>query len=119
MLGRMTPTPILWYTASVGQNPVKGFLDSLSKKQRAKFVRIITTIEDYGLLSILPHIRKLSGTPLWEIRILGKDNIRVLYACVQGNSVLFLHGFIKKKQKTPLKEIFVALDRLQDWRSSS
>ena len=109
-------TKIIYYTTNQGENPVEAFIDSLQKPQKAKIFRIIQYIEVYGLLSVLPHVRKLTGTLLWEIRILGKDNIRVFYATLQQDEILLVHGFIKKKQKTPLKEIAIALNRLKDWR---
>lgn len=70
---------------------------------------------DYQVSYILPHVKKLTGTPFWEIRILGQDNIRVIYICPFKESVLVLHGFIKKKQKTPPKEISTALQRYKNW----
>ncbi len=68
----------------------------------------------YGLISILPHTKKLVGTPLWEIRIVGKDNIRVLYVAIQKEDVFVLHAFLKKTQKTERKEIKIALKRLEE-----
>lgn len=61
-------------------------------------------------------MEKIEGTSLWEIRILGKDNIRTIYAIPGEKIVLILHGFIKKKQKTPLKHIEIALKRYKDWK---
>ena len=104
-------TTIYYYTSSRGENPVKDFIESLSKQQKAKVFRIFMHIEEYGLLSVIPHIKKLTGTPLWEIRILGKDNIRIFYAMMSKNGIIVLHGFIKKSLKTPSKEIEVALHR--------
>ena len=111
----MNKTTIIYYTSPTGDNPVSDFLDQLTSTQQAKLLRIISYAEIYGLQSILPHVRKLSGTPLWEIRILGKDNIRTLYAVVHNNSIIILHGFIKKMQKTPPREIGLALARLKEW----
>lgn len=71
--------------------------------------------ESYGLETIRPYVKKLSGSPLWEIRILGKDNIRILYVGISGNNIVALHGFFKKTQKTPPKEIETALNRLKLW----
>ena len=106
---------VLYYTTFTGENPFGRFLDSLSERQQRKILRILTTIGAYGLTSAIPHIKKLRGTPLWEIRILGQDNIRVLYAVLVNDSILILHGFSKKSQKTPTKEIKTAIDRLNDW----
>lgn len=107
---------ITYYLKSSGENPVKDFIDSLSEKQKAKIFRIFQYIESYGLQVPLPHIKKLTR-PLWEIRILGHANIRIIYAVAQKDTVLLLHGFLKKTQKTPAKEISTALNRLADWQN--
>jgi phage-related protein len=93
-------TKIIYYTTVQGENPISNFLDSLSSKQQS---------------SILPHVKKLVGTPFWEIRILGKDNLRIIYVSVQNDHVLLLHGFIKKTQKTSPRDIQTAILRYNDW----
>lgn len=108
---------IYYYTSQSGNNPVKEFITSLEMNQRAKVRRIFMLAENYGLETIRPYVKKLSGSPLWEIRILGKDNIRILYVGVSGNNIIALHGFFKKTQKTPVKEIETALNRLKIWKS--
>jgi phage-related protein len=108
-------TKIIYYTTARGENPVKTFLESLQKPQKAKFFRIFQYIEFYGLSSILPHVKKLTGTPFWEIRILGKDNLRIIYISIQDNNVLLLHGFAKKTQKTSPRDIGAAIMHYEDW----
>lgn len=115
----MNKISVIYYISPSGENPISDFLDKLTLSQQAKLLRIIKYAEIYGLQSILPHIKKLSGTPLWEIRILGKDNIRAFYAVVYNNSIIILHGFIKKTQKTPLREINLALLRLKEWQQNN
>lgn len=95
------------------ENPVKDFLNSLTQKQKAKILRIIQNIEVYGLNSVIPHLKKLSGTPFWEIRILGKDNIRVIYIVPNKVSITLLHGFEKKTQKTSSKDLSIATKRYE------
>ena len=62
----------------------------------------------------LPHIKKLTGTDLWELRILGADKIRIFYVALTGKTFLFLHGYKKQTDKTPPKEIKIALNRLAE-----
>lgn len=50
--------------------------------------------------------------------MLGEDNIRVLYATEDQDAIVILHGFVKKKQKTPAKEIETALQRLAEWEKA-
>jgi len=107
---------VYYYTSIQGNNPIKEFLDSISEQQQTKLLKIIRYVHLYGLNAILPHVRKLSGTPLWEIRVLGKDNIRTIYAVYTKNSIVLLHAFIKKKQKTPLRDIGTAMKRYEDWK---
>jgi hypothetical protein len=57
-------TNVVYYTAAGGENPVKKFLESLQKPQKAKIFRIFQNIEIYGISTTLPHIKKLAGTPL-------------------------------------------------------
>lgn len=107
---------VQYYLTPIGENPVSDFLDSLTQQQQSKILRIFSYIEQYGLLSVIPHIKKVVGTPLWEIRILGKDNIRIFYIALGENDVMILHGFIKKKQKTPQKELSIALARYKQFQ---
>lgn len=104
-----------YYLSTSGDNPVKKFIDELSLREQAKVLRIFLYLESYGLQSVLPHVKKLTGTPLWEIRILGKDKIRMLYVIPKKEHFLVLHGFMKKTQKTPPSEINTAIRRYEDW----
>ena len=105
---------VIYYISPSGDNPVKEFLDDhLSVK--LKVFRIFAHIKEFGLQLVIPHIKKLSGIPLWEIRILGRDNARIFYAALQNQQILLLHGFIKKTNKTPKKEIDLSLVRLNEY----
>lgn len=108
---------IYYYIVANGKNPVREFIESLDYKQRAKIRRVFLTVKEYGIPALGPHAKKLVGAPLWELRILGKDNIRILYTLFQGKIVI-LHGFIKKSIKTPKKELEVALRRYHSLISS-
>jgi phage-related protein len=59
-------------------------------------------------------LKKISSTPFWEIRILGKDNARIFYITENQNTIILLHGFIKKTKKTPSKEIAITFKRYKD-----
>jgi len=108
---------VIYYKDSLGKNPVSDFLDSLRESQQTKLLRVINYIKIYGLQSVIPHVKKVIGAPFWEIRILGKDNVRIFYVVIQGDVVLLPHGFTKKTQKTSSRDISVALKRLEEYRS--
>lgn len=108
---------VVYYKHQGGGEPVKKFIDSLSKLQKAKVFNMFALYQDFGLTSMIPHTKHLTGTPLWEIKIKGKDSIRMIYVSQTKTSILILHGFIKKTQKTPLNELKIALNRLRIWNS--
>jgi len=104
---------VKYYKSLNGRSPVEEFLNSLPKKSKSKIYKVIYYLEKFGLNSVIPHTKKLVGTKFWEIRILGKDNVRVIYVGVKGRRILLLHGFLKKKQKTPKREIRTAIARFE------
>ena len=62
----------------------------------------------------LPHVRSLKRD-LWEVRSsLSNGAIGRVIFCPYENQMLLLHGFIKKTQKTPAREIELALKRLKE-----
>lgn len=102
-----------FFVRGSGNYPVKDFLNACQNKQQVKILRLLKHLEEFGQTSAIPNTKKLKGTSLWELRILGKDNIRIFYAPLGKNRVVILHAFFKKKQKTSSKEIKIALNRYQ------
>jgi phage-related protein len=110
---------IRYYHLSNETSPVFEFIESLSEKAQAKVFRTIDLLAEYGLQLREPHVKKLTGTSLWELRVLGEDSIRVFYIVAENSQLLMLHGFKKKSQKTPKNEIKIALNRLEEYKSRS
>ena len=53
--------------------------------------------------------------PLWEMRLKGRSGIsRALYVTVKGRRVVVVRVFVKKTQKTPNREIELALARAKE-----
>lgn len=106
---------VIYYVSPKGNNPVRSFFDAAGPKLKAKTLRVLLHVEEYGLQTIIPHTKKLAGTPLWEIRILGGENVRILFVTRIGRRIVLLHAFYKKTAKTPHREIEVSLARLRDY----
>lgn len=105
------------YKSPQGDIPVNEFILSLESKTESKVRGVIRLLKVFGIHVGPPHVKKLNGTDLWELRIVGADSIRIFYVAITGKAFLLLHGFKKKKDKTPLKEIQIAIDRLAEFRS--
>jgi len=90
-------------------------LEDQPAKTRAKLDHIVGLIETFGL-NRLPakYARHLQG-PLWEFRLKGKDGIaRALFITAQGQRIVIVRVFTKKTQKTPRREIEIALERAKE-----
>jgi len=108
---------IIYYETSQGNSPVFEFIQNLDVKIQNKIAEILELLQAFGTLIGSPHSKKVTGTPLWELRILGGDNIRIFYVAIVNRRFLLLHAFLKKKQKTDTREIKTAINRLDDYRS--
>ena len=108
---------INFYRADDGTEPAADYIRSLSDKQRQKVVWTLETIR--GLEGRIPktYFKKLQGTAdIWEIRVIFSGNIfRLLSFFDGGKLVVVAHGFTKKTQKTPTKEIEIAERRKRDY----
>ncbi len=60
----------------------------------------------------MPLVRKIDSD-LWEIRVKLDQKIARFFFPVQNNTIILLHGFIKKSQKTPSKDLETAQKRLK------
>jgi len=94
---------------------VKAALEALPRDIRARFERNVKLIQTNGLERVHePYVKHLEGA-LWEMRMMGKDGIaRAVYVTATGRRVVVLHVFVKKTQKTPRREIEMALKRAKE-----
>jgi phage-related protein len=80
----------------------------------ASFVRIAEQMVITGPNLGMPYTRPF-GDGLFEIRAKGAEGIgRAFFCCIVGRRVIILHGFIKKNQTTPSKELEIARKRLKE-----
>lgn len=80
----------------------------------ASFVRIVEQMVISGPNLGMPYTRPF-GDGLFEIRARGEEGIgRAFFCCLVGGEIIILHGFIKKTQTTPAKELKIAKKRLKE-----
>jgi len=90
-------------------------LESLPDNMRARFFWIGELIRSHGLEKVSePYVKHLQGG-LWEMRMKGRDGIsRAIYVVAKPKRVVVVRVFIKKTQKTPHKELELALKRAKE-----
>jgi len=90
------------------------FLDQPADIQ-ARLERIAGLIQTFGLQHVSTKFAKHLEGQLWEFRLKGKDGIaRALYVTASGQRIIIVRVFAKKTQKTPRKEITLALERAEE-----
>lgn len=89
---------------------VEIFVAKLEKPTIAKVLRTIDLLERFGNQLGMPHSKNINRR-LFELRIRGQQEIRLIYAFHENKAVI-LHGLLKKSQKIPQKELAVAQQKL-------
>jgi len=107
------PLNVVFYQTATGHEPVREWLKSLSKEERKAIGADILSVQ-YAWPVGKPLVDNL-GEGIWEIRSRLPNRIaRTMFAVVDEEIVL-LHGFIKKQQQTPQRELELARKRKKEY----
>lgn len=111
----MAAFEIVYYQKTNGREPAKEFLDSLPDPLKAKGFRDVNLLRERG-----PELRgpvsKYLADGLFELRIqTAGDSARVFYFFFSEGKIILTNRFVKKSQKTPLRELRRALRYKRDW----
>lgn len=103
---------VIFYRSENGIEPVREWLKELRKEDRKAVGEDIKTAQ-FGWPLGMPLIRKIEKD-LWEVRSNIKDGIARTFFTVDTNTMVLLHGFVKKSQKTPPNELQTARRRMRN-----
>lgn len=110
---------VLYYKKESGEIPVLEYLLSLDVKMRAKAFNEIELLEKHGSHLREPYVKHIQGEKykdLFELRVKLASNIsRVFYFSYSKKTFVLLHGFTKKSDKTPARELDRALQYKLDY----
>lgn len=90
-------------------------LNAQPRDIRTSFERIVALIQSRGIEKVHePYVKHLQGS-LWEMRMKGKDGIaRAVYVTAFRKRIVILRVFTKKTERTPRREIELALKRAKE-----
>ena len=105
---------VSFFLTKSGKEPIRDWLRSLEKDERKIIGEDVKLVQFRWPLG-MPLVRKMEAN-LWEVRSkFTTGNISRVFFTVKGSQMILLHGFIKKSQKTPQKEINLARRRMSQW----
>ncbi|HAM47223.1 MAG TPA: type II toxin-antitoxin system RelE/ParE family toxin [Alphaproteobacteria bacterium] len=109
--------PARFFQSEAGRLPVREWLLSLEPEDRKAIGDDIRTAE-FGWPVGMPLCRPIRNHQgLWEIRTnLSGSRIGRVFFCAHAGNMVLLHGFVKKTQKTPAKELALAEKRMRGLR---
>lgn len=103
-----------FYLTGRGESPVEEFLARLAPKARTKCLTYLALLTEHGNTLPANYIKHIQGD-LWELRPeFGGTEYRFFYVLLTAETVVVLHAFTKKTQRTPSAEIVRALSRLAE-----
>lgn len=86
------------------------FIETLEKPTISKVMRMVDSLEELGHRLRMPHSKHIGGG-LFELRVRGTQEVRIMYVFHRGTAVL-IHGFLKKSQGIPRKDLEIARQKL-------
>jgi len=107
---------LIYYETAGGNSPIRDYFESLSSQEAARVTVELDLLQALGVSLGMPHVRPLRGK-LYELRVRGRLQHRVLYVAASGQRLVLLHAFTKKTQETPRKEIDLAERRWNDYQT--
>lgn len=103
---------ILTFETNSTDKPVDKFIKDQQPQAKAKIVHTVKLLKQYGNRLGMPHSKAL-GSGLYELRIRGKEELRILYCFTLQRTIYLLHAFKKQTQETPKKELNLGLQRMK------
>jgi phage-related protein len=107
---------VVFYRSEAGAEPVRRWLKSLPASHKKAIGEDIKTVQ-FGWPLGMPLVEKLEPF-LWEVRSHVADGIARVLFTVDGQTMVLLHGFIKKSRRIPPSEINTARARLKQYREA-
>ena len=113
---RPKPLLVVFYLSSSGNEPVREWLKGLPRPDRVTVGVDIWKVQAEWPIG-MPYVRKLENG-LYEVRSNLRQGIARIIFTIEDTTMVLLHGFIKKTQKTPPDDLALARKRRRNYAQS-
>ena len=91
--------------SQTGKSPVLEYIDNLNHKERAKILKYIEFLREHEGYLDEPYSKHIKGK-IRELRVdFSKNRFRIFYFIFIEKTIILLHAFLKKTEKTPIQDI--------------
>ena len=109
---------VKFYQDNKGNIPVIEYLEKVGKREKAKILKYIEFLRMNNGYLDEPYSKHIKGK-IRELRVdFSKNKHRIFYFTFIKKTIILLHAFLKKTQKTPIKEIKKAKIHLEDVKNN-
>lgn len=96
---------VKFYIDEDGGIPVLEYIEALSDKEKAKILKYIEFLREHDGILDEPYAKHIKNK-IRELRVdFARNKHRIFYFTFIGKTIILLHAFLKKTEKTPLSEI--------------
>ena len=107
------------YTIIYYSKEIEDAIFALPSLLQARYINLTMRMIEHGANLGEPHT-KAFGEGLFDLRLKSAEGIaRVFYCTLIGKRIVMLHSFVKKSQKTPLRELHIAEIRMKEIKNES
>ena len=91
--------------SQTGKSPVLEYIDNLNRKERAKILKYIEFLREHEGYLDEPYSKHIKGK-IRELRVdFNRNRLRIFYFIFIEKTIILLHAFLKKTEKTPIQDI--------------
>lgn len=107
---------VIYYEDNRGRKPVKEFINRFDNKTKGKVLARFEFLERHWHEARRPFVDKIDKD-LYELRVeFAWNNIRIIYAYMFKDYIVFLHGLQKKSSRIPENDKLKARNRMIDFQ---
>ena len=91
--------------SQTGKSPVLEYIDNLNRKERAKILKYIEFLREHEGYLDEPYSKHIKGK-IRELRVdFNRNRLRIFYFIFIEKTIILLHAFLKKTEKTRIQDI--------------
>ena len=109
---------VLFYPTEEDYEPVKEFILQLDYGARHEILHVLELLYKFNVKLRMPYVEKINKSGLRELRIKhGSDIYRIFFFAFTGRKFILLHIIKKKRDKVPITDKKLAIERMLDYQS--